>query len=209
MPGPLFRVRCKSFLKKKMGLFDIFRKKAKIKKRAHRRSSVSKTKETIAKIIGDIENIQSQIGIIDVVLHKHNVEICEQTYIIKGHLKKFENLEQIVTNPPISPTKKVISPIKRPLIPHNLPQLNARKFDISTFSNQEQRILSVFFRNQGMALSYADLGRSLNKSPNTIKNQMRQINMKADLFSKHIDEGNRNRFKLKDGLKIEKYFNIN
>jgi hypothetical protein len=33
--------------------------------------------------------------------------------------------------------------------------------------------------------------------------------MKADLFTKNIDADNRNRFKLRDGLKIEKYLNVN
>ena len=59
-----------------------------------------------------------------------------------------------------------------------------------------------------MALSYADIAHSLNKSPHTIKNQMRQINIKADLFDKNIDDENRNRFKIKDGLKIERYLNV-
>ena len=192
----------------KMGLFDLFKKKAKTKRKKCRKRSSPKTKEYLVKLKSDIENIQAQIGTIDLVLRKHENDIFEQTYIIKGHLKKFEKLEQIVTNQPIGPTKQPITPTKRLSIPQDSLQLQTRKFDIRSFSNQEQRILSMFFRNQGMALSYADIARSLNKSPNTIKNQMRQINMKANLFSKHVDEGNRNRFKLKDGLKIEKYLNI-
>ena len=59
-----------------------------------------------------------------------------------------------------------------------------------------------------MGLSYRDIAHALAKSPNTIKNELRQISMKADLFTKNVDAGNRNRFKLRDGLKIEKYLNI-
>ena len=194
-----------------MGLFDIFKKKKKVKTRNKRwrKSATPKTREYLVKLRSDIENLQTQIGTIDIVLHKHDNEISEQTYIIKQHTQKLENLEQIATNQPIGPTKKPIAPINRPPILENTPQPKTQKFDIGTFSNQEQRILSVFFQNQDMSLSYADIARSLNKSPNTIKNQMRQINIKADLFSKRVDDGNRNRFKLKDGMKIEKYLNVN
>ena len=54
-----------------------------------------------------------------------------------------------------------------------------------------------------MPLSYQDVAKSLNKSPHTIKNQIRQINMKSSLFDKTIDAQNKNRFKLKKHLKIE------
>ena len=60
-----------------------------------------------------------------------------------------------------------------------------------------------------MALSYRDVGSMLSKSANTIKNQMHQILIKADLFERIIDNDMRNRFRLRDGIKIEKYLNIN
>ena len=59
-----------------------------------------------------------------------------------------------------------------------------------------------------MALSYRDVGSMLSKSANTVKNQMHQILIKADLFERIIDNDMRNRFRLKDGIKIEKYLNI-
>jgi hypothetical protein len=59
-----------------------------------------------------------------------------------------------------------------------------------------------------MTLSYADIGRILNKSPLTIKNQMREIRLKANLFDRSIGEQNRHRFKLKKDLRIEKYLNV-
>jgi len=66
----------------------------------------------------------------------------------------------------------------------------------------------VFFQNKDMALSYADVAKYLGKSPNTIKNQMRQVSMKADPFNYTVGDESRKRFKLKDGLKIEKYLGI-
>ena len=68
--------------------------------------------------------------------------------------------------------------------------------------------MQVFFQHPDMALSYRDIAHALAKSPNTIKNELRQLNMKADLFTKNVETDNRNRFKLRDGLKIEKYLNM-
>jgi hypothetical protein len=48
----------------------------------------------------------------------------------------------------------------------------------------------------------------LSRSPYTIKNQIRQIRLKADLFDRTVGDQSRNRFKLKDGLRIEKYLNV-
>ncbi|MFC1794065.1 helix-turn-helix transcriptional regulator [Planctomycetota bacterium] len=82
------------------------------------------------------------------------------------------------------------------------------KFDINHFSEQQKKILAVFFQNQDMSLSYVDIGRILNKSPHTIKNQMREIRLKADLFDRTFGEQSRHRFKLKKDLRIEKYLNV-
>ena len=201
-----------------MGLFDIFKKKKKVKTRRkrQRKSSIPKTKENIIKLNSDIKNLQSQIGIIDIVLHKHDDDITEHSILIARHSRNLEKLEQLVANQPINPPKFDSFPSSRPVTTTNPPPLSqtiplqqAQKFSVNRFSPQEKRILSIFFQNTGMALSYVDIAHSLNKSPNTIKNQMRQINIKADLFTESINEENRKRFKLKDGLKIEKYLNIN
>lgn len=77
--------------------------------------------------------------------------------------------------------------------------------NLERFSQQEKRILSVFFEHPQMPLSYRDIGRVLGKSAHTVKNQMRQIRMKRRLFDINRDHTNRNRFRLKKGLKIEKY----
>lgn len=200
-----------------MGLFDIFRKKKKVKTRKKRRckSSIPKTREDIIKLNSDIKNLQSQIGTIDIVLHKHDDDIAEHSILIAKHSRNLEKLEQLVANQPVSPPRFDSLPASRPIattnpppLSHNVPLQQAQKFSVNRFSPQEKRILSVFFQNTGMALSYVDIAHTLNKSPSTIKNQMGQIKIKADLFTQNIDYENRKRFKLKDGLKIEKYLNV-
>ena len=192
--------------------------KGKRRSKSEKRDGVkvqSKTREDIIKLNSDIKNIQSQIGTIDIVLHKHDDDIAEHSILIAKHSRNLEKLEQLVANQPINPPRLDSFPIGRPITTTNpsplsqtTPLQQANKFSVNRFSPQEKRILSVFFQNTGMVLSYIDIAHSLNKSPNTIKNQMRQINIKADLFTESINEENRKRFKLKDGLKIEKYLNV-
>ena len=154
------------------------------------------------------------MGTFNIILQKHDQEITEHTIVIKKNADQLKTLEQLVAQPAINPIKDQIEPINRPIMPfpsQQVPVLAQNPLNqglgIDMFSAREKNILNVFFQNRDMALSYVDIARVLNKSPNTIKNQMRQINAKANLFAKAIDSDNRNRFKLYENLKIEKYLN--
>ena len=83
-----------------------------------------------------------------------------------------------------------------------------QQFDIECFTEQEKRVLAVFFQNKGMRMSYADVARTLNKSAYTVKNQMNQIRQKADLFDCTIGNQSRNLFALKADLRVEKYLKV-
>ena len=189
----------------KMGLFDFFiRRKLRTAKRRRSKGCGITVKQQIAGIKGQVDSISS-------VLQKHQKDIDENAVILKEHSLKLTNLEDILTNQPIYLSQSQTSPTQRPDWPAKPVQSNvihSCKFDINKFSNQEKRILSVFFEHQDMALSYRDVGSMLGKSANTVKNQMHQIVIKADLFERIIDNDMRNRFRLKDGIKIEKYLNV-
>jgi hypothetical protein len=185
-----------------MGLLDFF-----IRRKPTRRRSKG------CNITGrqQIADIRGQIGLINSVLKEHRKDIDKNAVLLKEHSQKLTNLEDILTNQPMSLSLRQTSPPQRPdwtTKPAQSNVTNSCKFDIHRFSNQEKRILQIFFQHPDMALSYRDIAHALAKSPNTIKNELRQLNMKADLFTKNVDAGNRNRFKLRDGLKIEKYLNI-
>lgn len=196
-----------------MGLFNIFRKKKKRKR--HSRSPVSRAKPVTKKIGTDIDNLQMQISTINIALKKHDDELSEHTRLIGDHTNGLEKLEQMLDTPPISQaahanisssdTSEMVS--THPATESTMSE-SAQKFDVNRFSEQEKRILSVFFQNKGTRLSYVDVARTLNKSAHTIKNQMRQIREKADLFDQTVGDQCRNLFKLKDDLRIEKYLNI-
>jgi len=201
----------------KMGLFAIFKKKKKRKAKKRRSNSTTPlSSRKFTKLNAEVKNLVSQIGTLNIILQKHDQEIAEQTIIIKKNSEQLKNLEQLVAQSAVSPIKDQIEPTNRPIVPLPPEQLSVlsqeplkQKLDINTFSTQEKNILAVFFQNRNMALSYSDIAKALNKSPNTIKNQMRQINTKANLFTKAVDSNNRNRFKLCENLKIEKYLNTN
>jgi len=200
-----------------MGLFAIFKKKKKRKAKKRRSNSTTPlSSRKFTKLNAEVKNLVSQIGTLNIILQKHDQEIAEQTIIIKKNSEQLKNLEQLVAQLAVSPIKDQTEPTNRPIVPLPPEQLSVlsqeplkQKLDINTFSTQEKNILAVFFQNRNMALSYSDIAKALNKSPNTIKNQMRQINTKANLFTKAVDSNNRNRFKLCENLKIEKYLNTN
>jgi uncharacterized coiled-coil protein SlyX/DNA-binding CsgD family transcriptional regulator len=186
-----------------MGLFDFFIRRKPTKRRISKGCNITGRQQ--------IAGIKSQIDLINSVLKEHRKDIDENAVLLKEHSQKLTNLKDILTNQPMNPPPSQTSPTQRPdwtTRPVQSNAINSCKFDIDRFSNQEKRILQVFFQNPDMPLSYRDVAHALAKSPNTIKNELRQINMKADLFTKNVDAGNRNRFKLRDGLKIEKYLNI-
>jgi DNA-binding CsgD family transcriptional regulator len=198
-----------------MGLFHFFiRKKKKISKRSSKRRT-AESKQIFEKITNDIQNLRDQTGTTNIILHKHEQEINNHKTLIERHSRQLDTLEQLVAKQPAYPANIALPAVNRPDISINLPIAPSRqsrqqgqKFDIAGFSEQEKRILAVFFQNKDMPLSYADIGRYLGKSSNTIKNQLRQINMKADLFNYTIGNESRKKFKLKDGLKIENYLGI-
>jgi len=195
-----------------MRLFDFFRKKRKARPRRKRSSSRASKARKSVKVQSDIRNIQAQLKTVNILLDRHNEELLEHKKLIGDQSGKLEKLEQIVTSTKTTAALIQNSPPPRPITMVNLPiksqtptEDSGQKLDIDRFSEQERRILSVFFQNPGMKLSYVDIASALNKSPCTIKNQMREIRLKADLFNRTRDNDSRNRFKLKDSLKIEKY----
>lgn len=200
-----------------MGIFDIFMKK---RKRTNDQGDqpvgqLLENKQVIEKISSDVENLKAQINTVNIALKKHDDQLTGHGKLIGQHSERFEKLEEKVNTIQIVPANVGMIPDIRPIripntstTPAPTARESAQKFDINRFSQQQKRILAVFFQNQDMTLSYADIGRILNKSPLTIKNQMREIRLKADLFDRSIGEQSRHRFKLKKDLRIEKYLNV-
>jgi DNA-binding NarL/FixJ family response regulator len=187
-----------------MGWFDFLsgRKRRHSKTNRHRNSLPAFQRQ----IKADIVSLQSQVQAVDATMQQHSATLLEHKGILEEHMGKFLKLEQLVERPAIDPYPSSQDP--KPSADVSAMPSSPQKCSIESFSPQEKRLLQVFFQHLDMPLSYTDIGRALGKSPNTIKNQIHQIGMKADLFTKSVDADSRNRFKLKEGVRLEKYLNL-
>lgn len=189
-----------------MAWLGLFRKKKKRKKTT--RKSVSNRTQGIK---GKVEKLEAEIKTIHLLLQNHDQSIIQHTQTLETHTQKLEELvDQAESNQPEIIVNNTNPGYKSPQIPETniAPVEKSDKLNIDSLSGRERKILHVFFQHPDMALSYADIGSFLHKSPNTIKNQLRQLRLKADLFSQSTDADNRNRFRLKDQLRVENYLNL-
>lgn len=199
-----------------MRFFGIFKKRQKQKARRSPQTNRPhpKTTEALKKTGSDITHLQGQIGTINIALKKHEDQLIDHERHLQEYGKGLENLEQkIGTLSSVSPT--IAQACDPPGVqvdqaqtcpPVALP--SAQKFDIDHFSEQEKRIIALFFQNKGKRMSYSDVAGIMGKSTHTVKNQMHQIRRKADLFEKMTGPECRNFFRLKDDLRVEKYLNV-
>lgn len=186
--------------------FDLFRKRVKPKRKS--------TLPHLAphRLHARIEKLEADKKTLHLLLHEHHNTLVEHTRLLENHTRTLDDLVDLPAfSRPKKPTvehqdRMEFVPQITPKHPKVLPESN--RLQVNSLSRQEQKILTVFFQHPGMALSYADIGSFLSKSSNTIKNQMRQLGMKSDLFAKTVDDENRNRFQLKNGLQIEQYLNL-
>lgn len=159
----------------------------------------------------EIESLHGQINTIHIAVSSHQKLIDRNYTMIKQHTGKLQSLEDKLSAAATKPSTCRDSPIGigniKPI--EQTPQQRPGKLELSRFTPQEKKILSIFFNDRDMQLSYADIGRTMGKSPHTIKNHIRQMRMKADIFRQNVADEGRKRFQLKDGLEIQNYLNVN
>jgi DNA-binding CsgD family transcriptional regulator len=171
------------------------------------------TREALAGMRTDIDQLLGRVGTIDIAIRRHDDQLTAHQACIEEHRQRFLTLEQKVTIPLAQPMalRHIVRHTPENnlcLSPHCTRETPVQHFDIGRFTEQEKRVLAVFFQNKGMRMSYADLARVLNKSTYTVKNQMNQIRQKADLFECTIGDQSRNLFTLKADLRVEKYLKV-
>lgn len=196
----------------KMGLFDLFRPKrtkASVSQEEHRRLAAA-----FYDLRTQVTNLDAQIGTVHLALHRHEDDIAACKDLTSRHEKALTQLEQIVNTPSAQPagytgqfparSVGAIAGAANVSTVESAPYPPARKLDIDRFSEQQKRLLAIFFQNRDRQMSYADLAAVLGKSAYTIKNQMNLIRNKADLFDCTVGPESRNYFRLKNDLKVEK-----
>ena len=188
-----------------MGLFDFFRSRKQISDNAD--------KDQLQAFYEIFDKLKTEIKTMHMLLQKHDQSIDIHGKVIEKHRRKLEKLvdQPGSGHPKIKEQKQCTdfrhTQVEKPPTGGASPE-KSDKLNLESLSRQERKILNVFFQHPDMALSYVDIGSFLKKSPNTIKNQMRQLRMKADLFSKSCDDENRNRFRIRDRLRLEKYLKL-
>ena len=168
----------------------------------------------------DIKSLQASVTDANAQLTWQYETITEHSRLINEHATRLGDLEEIVsaspailtapgslTNRPNQPISRLSEPTNR-LVATSRPTKpslaeSLERLDMDSITEQEKRIVAVFLDHRDMSLSYQDLAKALDKSPYTVKNQMRQMNMKNNLFDRIVDCSNRIRFKLKKRLKVE------
>ena len=199
-----------------MGFWNWFtgESKAKNNKRKCSEPLDPRISQAFGRVKKDIKKLRQDVTQADSQLAEHNNLLAEHSRLITVHTTRLNGLEELVnTTQPIQAPLAEIEPTSRPKQPTNrlvatnrstnrMTNQAAESLDIQDFSTQEKRILEVFLNHRDMALSYGDIAKSLQKSPNTVKNQIRQMNTKSSLFDKTTDSQSKNRFKLRPNLKI-------
>jgi len=187
------------------------------KSKAHRaakekyRRSVSDMERTVSKLDAQVKDLRAQVRTVHLVLGTHDRQIIHCRKHVRRHGRALARLEHIAGEHPVAGRAPNSATILRPPRPGaplqntGEPIASGGKFDIDQFTEQEKRLLTVFFQNKGRRMSYADVAQILNKSTYTVKNQLNHIRHKADLFEQSVGNQSRNLFKLKDDLRVEKY----
>jgi DNA-binding CsgD family transcriptional regulator len=174
------------------------------KRKTRRKHTTEGLRSVVGSIQSDTRLLQLRVQTLQNTVDTHSVVIREHTSSLEEQKVRIAKLEQLVDQPAVGLFTHDPRQSSRPQMAID----SSRQHDIESFSPQEKRILTLFFQHPNMPLSYVDIAAALSKSANTVKNQMHQLSMKADLFERTVDAVNRNRFKLKDGLKIDRYLNI-
>lgn len=190
-----------------MGLFKIFSRTQKQRLTARKADPApSRPEPSNHKLGHQIKDLKRQVSTAHIALRHHEGQIKQCQNNIQQHTQGLETLEQKIAAPISLPSPSSSISANPPRSHCNIDSHG--KVDINQFSEQEKRVLRVFFENKHQSMSYADVARALNKSPNTVKNQIRQIRSKANLFECTLGRQSRNLLKLRDGFRVEQYLNI-
>jgi DNA-binding CsgD family transcriptional regulator len=194
-----------------MGWLDLFRRKT--PKGQESPDPGPGTNMALTGMRTDIDQLLGRVSTIDIAIKRHNDVLAAHETRLQEHAQRFQTLEQRLAIPAVQPV--TFRQAGRHAY-ENSPRLSAQpfragpaqQFGIEQFTEQQKRVLAIFFQNKGIRMSYADVARVLNKSTFTIKNQMNQIRQKADLFDCTIGNQSRNLFALKADLRVEKYLKV-
>ena len=181
----------------------------KSRRTARKKTLDPQVQQAFGRVKRDLKSLKANLKVVQTQLSKNQLQLTEHSQHLQQQDTRWQTLEEKVAGfskpipaptPPISALPTTSTSVV-PVIGENATQRDT--VTLQNLSAQEKRILGVFLAHRDMALSYQDIAKTLQKSPHTIKNQLRQLNMKASLFRKSVDTRHQNRFKLHPHLKLE------
>lgn len=181
-----------------MGLFSRLRASIGQSRKDAWREEHRRFAAALSEVRTQVQRLDTQFWTIHMALSRHEEAITECKNLTDQHSKTLMQLEQLVSSPPAQPGRCIDRSVG------TTTGAPVGKLDIDQFSEQQKRLLAVFFQNRDREMSYADVATVLGKSACTVKNQMNQIRQKADLFDCVIGPQSRHFFRLKDDLKVER-----
>lgn len=204
-------------------LFNFFSGK-KQKKAEGSGDESQRIKAAFERVKGDIERIErysaeisatvaahhNQLKEQEKEMRRHEEEILRTGLKISEHAKKFDDLESMVierkhaVNRLIESTKRLNNETPQLITSKRVDGQDVNEIIWDSFTPQERKIIGVFMENRDMPLSYADVGKVLGKSPSTIKNQIKGIELKGKIFEEKRDGEQRKRYSIKGGLRLNK-----
>jgi DNA-binding CsgD family transcriptional regulator/uncharacterized coiled-coil protein SlyX len=198
-----------------MGFWDWLKNRKKSTARQRSPATDEALHEAFGRVKQDIQKLDDTVAEINRSLTQHTELLEKHNALLDNQTNRLGKLEEMVSaqtvrklmldlpiNRPPEATNRLIESTPRLIATKSEPVNQVPELDLQTFSPQEKKILKVFLAHRHMALSYLDLAKALGKSPHTVKNQLRQMNIKSELFDKITDDENKNRFKLKKHLNI-------
>lgn len=196
------------------GLKD-FSKKESFKK-DRQRSADTPVRAAFNKIKAENKKRDSKINKIFNKLSFHYNTLESHSKLIGNLEKQVSDLKETITELKLSQSSR-LNTINRPINRLNPINLNTvkdammitsnqqieQKLGLSKFTTQEKKIIASLFEHKGMALSYQDIAKLLDKSPITIKSQINQLKTKTNLIEEQTDTEGKRRFRLKENVRIE------
>jgi len=181
------------------------------------KSAFEKVKAEMEQLRKEAEEVSLRLAGHNNMMKEHEKEIKKQSEDIMQHYTKLSDHAEKISNLELAVKERLsaaheVSQTSKRLV-HREAQLVASKLANGqstneiiwdTFTPQEKRIIGTFLENKDLPLSYEDVGKVLSKAPSTIKNQMKNIELKAKIFEENRDNEQRKRFSLKSGLRINK-----
>lgn len=196
-----------------MRLFHWLSRRTKANRSREGRDADDGPPDALGRLRCDLERLHERLNTVDIALRRHDDQLVGHEARLQEHGQKLQTLEEKVAIPAgqsaaLRQASRHAADNSLRFSPQPFQARPGQQFGIEQFTEQQKRLLAVFFQNKGQWMSYADVGRVLNKSAATIKNQMNQIRQKADLFDRAVGNQSRNLFALKADLRVEKYLKV-